>query len=120
MFHLPRLKKLLGGWNTCIETVLYMVTWKWYVFAIQWRIAQDLNYFQDNIIISDRHEAQITDFGLSRILDVKGYTTMTMRNVRHAAPELRPNADVDMLTVRPTTQSDIYSLGILFLQVRQY
>jgi hypothetical protein len=45
---------------------------------------------------------------------------MTMRNIRHAAPELRPNADVDMVTVRPTTHSDIYSLGILFLQVRQY
>jgi serine/threonine protein kinase len=84
------------------------------------RIAQGLNLFQNNILISDYHEAQITDFGLARILDVQGFTTMTLRNVRYAAPELRPNGDVDMRTVRPTTQSDIFSLGILFLQVRPY
>ena len=76
--------------------------------------------FQNNILISDYHQAQITDFGLARILDVRGFTTMTFRNIRYAAPELRPDEDVDMLSVRPTTQSDIFSLGILFLQVRPY
>ncbi|KIM81493.1 hypothetical protein PILCRDRAFT_821279 [Piloderma croceum F 1598] len=71
----------------------------------------------NNILISDYQQAQITDFGLARILDVQGFTTMTFRNVRYAAPELRPIQDVDMRTVRPTTRSDIFSLGILFLQL---
>ena len=78
---------------------------------------------QDNILISDgpRGVAQITDFGIARILDVQGYTTMTIRNVRYAAPELRPiDEEVDPRAVRPTPQSDIYSLGILLLQVHIY
>ena len=41
---------------------------------------------------------------------------MTYRNIRYAAPELRPLSD-DMHDVRPTAESDIFSLGILLLQV---
>ena len=77
--------------------------------------------FQDNILISDEGVAQITDFGIARILGVQGYTTITNRNVRYAAPELRPIAEeVDQRTVRPTPPSDIYSLGMLLLQVCTY
>jgi hypothetical protein len=43
---------------------------------------------------------------------------MTSRNVRYAAPELRPITDVGIEEIRPTTASDIFSLGILLLQVR--
>lgn len=73
----------------------------------------------NNILVSDGGDAKITDFGIARILDVSGYTTMTYRNVRYAAPELRPIniTDEDMMEVRPTTASDIFSLGILFLQL---
>jgi len=34
----------------------------------------------DNVIISDQLEAQITDFGISRILDVDGFTTITRKS----------------------------------------
>jgi len=73
----------------------------------------------DNILISDNGVAQITDFGIARILGVQGYTTMIFLNVRYAAPELRPITDTeeDMLDVRPTTASDIFSMGILLLQL---
>jgi len=73
----------------------------------------------DNILISDQGDAQITDFGIARILGVQGYTTMTSRNVRYAAPELRPitHTEEDMPDVRPTTASDIFSMGILLLQL---
>jgi len=70
----------------------------------------------DNILVSEDEVAQITDFGIARILGVQGYTTLTQRNIRFAAPELRPLTD-DLSNVRPTTASDIYSLGILFLQL---
>jgi serine/threonine protein kinase len=78
-----------------------------------------LNASQDNILVSDQGVAQITDFGIARILGVEGYTTM-IRNVRYAAPELRPLGDIDLEQVRPTTASDIFSFGILLLQVRPY
>ncbi|KIM79383.1 hypothetical protein PILCRDRAFT_566676 [Piloderma croceum F 1598] len=68
----------------------------------------------DNVLISDNHVAQISDFGIARILDVKGFTTLIQRNVRYTAPELMSISDQD---VRPTLQSDIFSLGILFLQL---
>ena len=68
-------------------------------------------------MISDHCIAQISDFGIACILDVEGFTTLTQRNVRYTAPELMPISEL-VQDVRPTLQSDIYSLGILFLQVR--
>lgn len=70
---------------------------------------------QDNVIISNQLEAQITDFGVGRILDVEGFATIIERNVRYTAPELML-ADPDA-SKSATPQSDIYSLGILLLQV---
>jgi serine/threonine protein kinase len=71
----------------------------------------------DNVIVSDRLEAQITDFGIGRILDVKGFTTYSPRNIRFTAPELMPAHESGVSNVRPTFQSDIFSLGILLLQI---
>ena len=75
---------------------------------------------QNNILVSEHGVAQITDFGIARILGVRGYTTtVASRNVRYAAPELLPiDTETDIEDARPTTRSDIFSLGILFLQVR--
>lgn len=67
--------------------------------------------------MSDRQQAQLTDFELSRVVDMIGFTTTdnTQRNIRWTAPELMP-LDID-INVRPTPESDIFSLGMLLLQV---
>ena len=59
---------------------------------------------------------KITDFGIGQIIDMKGYTTVTQMNMRFAAPERLPQ-DGDGPASRPTKMSDIWSLGMLFLQV---
>ncbi|KAF7974086.1 hypothetical protein HWV62_13389 [Athelia sp. TMB] len=68
----------------------------------------------DNILISDSGAAQLNDFGTSRILDVQGFTTKAMRNMRYTAPELLllEEAPEDP---RPTRESDIFSLAMLLL-----
>ncbi|KAF7974087.1 hypothetical protein HWV62_13391 [Athelia sp. TMB] len=68
----------------------------------------------DNILISDTGVAQLNDFGTSRILDVQGFTTKAMRNMRYTAPELLPITETEE-DFRPTTQSDIFSLAMLLL-----
>ena len=81
-----------------------------------------LNIHQNNVLISDDGQAQITDFGVACILDVQGYTTSESapRNIRYVAPELMPinPAQEDDKRPHPTLESDIYSLAILLLQVR--
>jgi serine/threonine protein kinase len=71
----------------------------------------------DNIIITDQGQAQISDFGIAQILDTSSFMTMTQSNIRFTAPELMPTEEVDLLTVRPTSRSDIFSLGMLLLQL---
>ena len=67
-------------------------------------------------MISDDLHAQICDFGIARIVGVVGFTTVINSNFRFAAPELMPTK-TDSRLVRPTFESDIYSLALLFLQV---
>lgn len=75
------------------------------------------------MVVSDQLKAQITDFGIAQIVDVRGFTTVTERNIRYTAPELMPEAsdkldsEASVTTIPPTKRSDIFSLGILFLQV---
>lgn len=69
-------------------------------------------------MISDDGTAIINDFGISRIIDTKGFSTKLLLNVRHNAPELMPVQEVPDQAIAPTTQSDIFSFGILLLQVR--
>jgi len=76
----------------------------------------------DNIIVSENYQAQITDFGIAQILDVTGFTTTTRNpgNIRFTAPEMMPDVNPDetpMPAIRPTFKSDIFSLGILLLQL---
>jgi len=74
----------------------------------------------DNVIISDDHlQAQLTDFGVSQILGVSGFTTtFKERNCRYSAPELMPIHDAATgEEPLPTFATDIFSLGILLLQL---
>jgi len=75
----------------------------------------------DNVIVSDQGVAQITDFGIAQILGITGFTTTTPRNIRFTAPELMPidvnPEQVSVTAVRPTYQSDVFSLGMLLLQL---
>ncbi|KAF7973154.1 hypothetical protein HWV62_15933 [Athelia sp. TMB] len=65
-----------------------------------------------NVAISNTGRAQVADFGVASVPGIQGSSS---RNVRHSAPELLPlNASV---WGEPTKESDIFSLGILFLQL---
>jgi len=74
----------------------------------------DLNV--DNVLVSDGGVALINDFGMSRILNVRGFTTRILRKIRFNAPELMPIREQPS-DVGPTFGSDIFSLGMLFLQL---
>ncbi|KAF7987028.1 hypothetical protein HWV62_139 [Athelia sp. TMB] len=69
----------------------------------------------ENIMISDSGHAQIADFGVSIIPGLSGFTTVINWNARHSAPELLPITD--SVPVKPTKETDIFSLGILLMQL---
>jgi len=71
----------------------------------------------ENVLVSENGDAQINDFGMSRILETKGFTTTILRNIRFNAPELMPITEDASDNILPTYESDIFSLGILFLQL---
>ncbi|KII88351.1 hypothetical protein PLICRDRAFT_621516 [Plicaturopsis crispa FD-325 SS-3] len=73
-----------------------------------------------NILINDNFEACLSDFGLSRILDVSGFTTNAMAGTfRWMAQELlRTNgADDEDRTPRVTTASDIWAFAMTVLEI---
>lgn len=70
-----------------------------------------------NVLMTDDGVAQVNDFGVSQIIGVRGFTTKIFHNIRHNAPEIMPIKEEDDQDVKPTKQSDIFSLGILLLQV---
>ena len=60
--------------------------------------------------------AQI-NFSVSRILDTSCVTMKILRDIRFNAPELISEEAGD---IPPTSNSDIFSLAVLFLQVFPY
>ncbi|KAF9442882.1 kinase-like protein [Macrolepiota fuliginosa MF-IS2] len=61
-----------------------------------------------NILISDHHQACLTDFGVAEVFGVTGYTRM----IRFVAPELLKYSETSF-----TRASDIWALGMTVLQV---
>jgi serine/threonine protein kinase len=63
---------------------------------------------------------QIIDFGISQIVDVKGFTTGFNCNARYSAPELMPielEEEGKESVIRPTFMSDAFSLAMTILEV---
>lgn len=61
----------------------------------------------------------LCDFGLSRMLDgVSGQTSDVHSNARWAAPELLTFRNGPF--TRPTSETDMYSFGSVFVEVRNY
>jgi len=71
----------------------------------------------DNVVIANDGQAQISDFGIAQILDPSSFMTLTQCNTRFTAPELMPVKETDLSDVRPTRESDVFSLGMLLLQL---
>jgi serine/threonine protein kinase len=72
---------------------------------------------QDNVIIADDGKTQISNVSIAQVLDASSFMTLTQSNIRFAAPELMPVRETELSDVRPTRESDIFSLGILLLRV---
>jgi hypothetical protein len=69
--------------------------------------------------VTDNGVAQLNDFGMSQLMDVRGFTTKIMRNIRFSAPELMPITE-QKSDIHPTFQTDIFGLAMLLLQVCLY
>jgi serine/threonine protein kinase len=68
---------------------------------------------QSNILIKDDGEAALADFGLSRILEVSGFTTKISGTWRYMALELLGEG-----APRVTAESDIWALAMTVVEVR--
>lgn len=59
----------------------------------------------DNVLLSDRNEALLSDFGLAKYVDEYGFTTPDGLYVKHAPPEV-------LSTTKFSTVFDIYQAGL--------
>lgn len=72
---------------------------------------------QGNILINDGGQAVLTDFGLSIVLEMSGFTTKnTPGTLRYMAPELL--AEQTTSAIRPTIATDVWAFGITATEVR--
>jgi len=72
----------------------------------------------NNVLVRDS-SAYLVDFGISRIDDeTRGFSTQPMdQNPRYIAPERIFNSSADDDALKPTTQSDIFEYGSVFLEI---
>jgi serine/threonine protein kinase len=72
---------------------------------------------QSNILISDEHEACITDFGLSKYLDQSPTSTVNRGNIRWIAPELL-RQELTRGDLTPYNEAtDIFSLAMTAIEI---
>ena len=72
-----------------------------------------------NILINDKGEASLIDFGVARILQTSGFTTKTSQATwRYFAPEMM-NSDDDIIQ-RVTTETDVYAFSMTVIEVCIY
>ncbi|KAL2337679.1 hypothetical protein Fmac_012125 [Flemingia macrophylla] len=70
------------------------------------------NITSSNILLDEQTEAHITDFGLSRLM-----TTSANTNIIATAGSLGYNAPELAKTKKPNTKTDVYSLGVIMLEL---
>jgi serine/threonine protein kinase len=74
-----------------------------------------------NVLINDAGEASLTDFGLSRILEVTGFTTRTLAcTFRFTAPELFSCEDQDSEDIPPplvTVATDVWAFAMTVIEI---
>ena len=67
-----------------------------------------------NILLTDRGQPLVADFGIAKILDVESGHTLTSTNVAIGTPEyMAPEQWFNQVSA----QSDIYSLGVVFYEL---
>ncbi|THH32447.1 hypothetical protein EUX98_g1713 [Antrodiella citrinella] len=73
-----------------------------------------------NILIDDKENARITDFGMSLIAEGTAYNYASMHGggaLRWQAPELIDPEEFNLETSRPTTQSDVFSIACTAIEL---
>ncbi|KAI5392120.1 hypothetical protein KIW84_076782 [Lathyrus oleraceus] len=70
------------------------------------------NLTSSNILLDEQTNPHITDFGLSRLM-----TTSANTNIIATAGSLGYNAPELSKTKKPTTKTDVYSLGVILLEL---
>ncbi|KAJ7581954.1 kinase-like domain-containing protein, partial [Mycena floridula] len=79
-----------------------------------------LTLLKQNILVDKRGNPSICDFGISKLMGSRGFTTPGVGTTPYMAPELF--FVIDAIThnvILPTTtkSSDVYSFGLLVLEV---
>jgi len=70
-----------------------------------------------NILVNDKHEASLTDFGLSRIQNASGFTTKTASGtVRWQAYEQMVEQKKDMI-LRITKATDVWAFAMTVVEI---
>lgn len=74
------------------------------------------HYLQSNVLINDKGEACVSDYGLSRFLEKSGLTTKTQSATwRHSPPQ---RFHEDEAISRPTKATDVWSFAMTVVEVR--
>ncbi|KAJ7737339.1 TKL/TKL-ccin protein kinase [Mycena metata] len=71
-----------------------------------------------NVLVNARGRAVICDFGLSKIIDERGFTSSCAGTLAYMAPELFTIIDhTTQVASRTTKATDVYSFGLLGLEI---
>ncbi len=95
---------------TCKEIIRYSIQFVTGLHNIHSKNLVHLDIKPDNILISDRDEAILADFGLSKNLDENGQAELSRHYITHLAPEVFTQAP----GLKPIIdrQYDIYQAGV--------
>jgi serine/threonine protein kinase/Tol biopolymer transport system component len=67
-----------------------------------------------NILLTEKGQPMLTDFGIAKVLEVKETTSLTSTGIGLGTPEYM---SPEQWTGQTTPQSDIYSLGVVFYEM---